>query len=71
MVLKRKQLRNEIHVLKTKTSTKFVQKLRELNKGKRIKNPYEAMQGNMGLYEIIPDHKGPCRIIQSIQDHMG
>ena len=57
--LEKKQLRNMIHVLKTKTSTKFVQKLRELNKGKHIKNPYEAMQGYTGPYRTIHDHMGP------------
>ena len=67
------------------TSTKFVQKLRELNKGKHIKGnkqgptgPYEAVEDHTGPYWTIRHYKVLYRTIQdqrgtygTIQDHMG
>ena len=50
--------------------TKFVKKLRELNKGKHMqpKGPYEALQGYTGLYRTIRDNMRPYK---TIRDHSG
>ena len=68
-------------VLFSITSTKFVQKLRELNKVKNIYHingvlqgheryarPYGTIQNHKGPYGTIQDYLGPFR---TLQDHIG
>ena len=66
---------------KIETSTKFVQKLRELNKvkhmyhinvvlqgHKRYARPYDTIQDHKGPYETTLDYLGPFR---TLTDHIG
>ena len=55
----------------TQTSTKFVQKLRELNKVKNMYHINGVLQGHKRYarpYGTIQDHKGPYG---TIQDYLG
>ena len=58
--------------LQKKTSTKFVQKLHELNKGKHndnyLKETNKATVNHIGPYMTIHDQTGPY---WSMQDHTG